>query len=113
MTPCAGAAWCKGCNHKGPMVGQRQQKEHTRDNVVQGTQKGQTFGRRRQAQLECSNGIRDQDFEEQLHLGSVKTLYEAHGQTHALEIMKQTMGSSVRIRKMSKWTLLRGWLPSK
>jgi hypothetical protein len=61
MTCCAEVAWCKGCrcSHKGSTVGQRQRKKCTRDNVVQGTRKGQTFGRRCRAQLECNNGIRD------------------------------------------------------
>jgi hypothetical protein len=122
-------AWCKGSSHKGPMVGQRQWKTQTRDNVVQGTQKGWTFSRRHWVQPEYSNGIRDRDVTEQLCLrkdrrtgngirgwsrrqelclGSTRTLYEACGQTHMLEIVKWTVGSSVRIWKMSNSTLWRG-----
>jgi hypothetical protein len=49
----------------------------------------------------------------ELHLGSKMTFYEALGQTIGLEIMKQTVGSFVRIIKMSVKTLWRSQPPSK
>jgi hypothetical protein len=93
----------EGHGYKGPMVERRRRKRRTRGIVVQGTRKGPTFGRRRRAQPECSNGIRDRGArqrlrprketttgngirrrsrKEELRLGSVKTSYEACGQTH-------------------------------
>jgi hypothetical protein len=43
-------------------------KECTRANVVQEIQRGRTFGRRRQQEPECSNGIRSRVVEEQVYL---------------------------------------------
>jgi hypothetical protein len=48
---------------------------------------------------ECNNGIRNRGLKEQLHLGSKETFYEALGQTIGLEIMKCTVGSTLRIQK--------------
>jgi hypothetical protein len=42
-------------------------KDRTRDNMVQGTSKRQTSGKRRQLQRKCNEGIRNQDVEELLH----------------------------------------------
>jgi hypothetical protein len=44
-------------------------KECTRASVLQEIQRGRTFGRRRQQEPECSNGIRSRGVEEQVHLG--------------------------------------------
>jgi hypothetical protein len=97
-----------------------------RDNVVKDKERiwlyqeprGLMFGKERQVQLECNNGIRDrgavwqlrlrkdtttgngirgQSRRQELHLGSKKTLYETLGQTLELEVVKQTVGISNRI----------------
>lgn len=126
MTCHAGVAWRKGRGHIGPNVKQRRRKNWTTDNVARGTPNGQTFGKRRRVQPECStgirdlgpiwqlclrkkmtsgNGIREQSRRQELHLGSVKTLYEARGQTLVLEVVKREVGTSIRLHKMSDWTL--------
>jgi hypothetical protein len=43
-------------------------KRYDQDNVASRTPRGQTFGRKRQPEPECSNGIRGQGAEEQQHL---------------------------------------------
>jgi hypothetical protein len=97
MTHHAGVEWHKG---------------HGQDNVVEGTQKGRTFGRRHRVQPECNNGIRDQGAIRQLHLrkgtttgngirgrsstqrlrqGSRTTLNKAFGETLRLKTMKRAV----------------------
>jgi hypothetical protein len=44
------------------------EKKQTRDNIIQVTQKGWTFGRRSRAQPECSNAIQDRGAIQQLCL---------------------------------------------
>jgi hypothetical protein len=68
-----------------------------KDDVVQGTQKGRAFGRRRRAQPEC---ISCYDWET-LRLALV------------LEVVKRTVDSSFRIRKMDVRTLWRSRPPPK
>jgi hypothetical protein len=48
-----------------------------------------------------SNGIRGQSRRQELCLGSKETF---HGQTHRLEVMKQAVGFSIRLWKLSDWT---------
>jgi hypothetical protein len=60
MTHRAVVAQCKGHGHQG----------HSKDNVLRGTQKGQTFRMRHQVNPEGSTGIRDKGLKKQLHLGS-------------------------------------------
>jgi hypothetical protein len=54
MTHRAGVVRHERCGHTGPTVEQRQQKIQTRDSVTRGTSEGQTFGKRRRVQPECS-----------------------------------------------------------
>jgi hypothetical protein len=89
----------KGHGHQGP----------GKDSVAKGTPKGGTFGKRRRARPECNNGIRKRDLNQQLRLGSKGNINETFRQTLSLEIVKRTVESSVRIRKMSDWTLWRSW----
>jgi hypothetical protein len=68
MTRRAGVARSRGRDHKGPTVEQRRRKKRTRDNVASGTSKGRTFGKKRRAQSESSNGIQDRGSRRQLCL---------------------------------------------
>jgi hypothetical protein len=88
MTRRAGVARRKGRGHKGPTVKQRQQINWNRDNVAMGTLKGQTFGKRRRAQPECNNVIRNRDLKERLLLGSRRTLNKTFKLIVRLDIMK-------------------------
>jgi hypothetical protein len=60
-----------------------------------------------------SNGIRDQDLKEQLHLRKEKTSGRIFRKSIELEIAKQTVGTSIRLQKMSNWSLWRGQPPPK
>jgi hypothetical protein len=133
MTHQAGVTWHKGRGHKGPTVEQRRRKNWTTENFTRGTPKARTFGKKRRVPPECNNDIRDRGTIRQLHLrletttgnsirgrstrqelllGSVKT-YENHRQTHALDIMKRTVGTSIKLWKINVRTLWRGRAPPK
>jgi hypothetical protein len=105
MTRRAAAARRKGRDLTGPTVEQRRRK-----NVPRGTSKGLTL-ERRQARPEFNNGIRNQGLRKELRLGSKATFYEVLGQTTGLESVKQTVGTSIRLRKMCIRTLWRGRPP--
>jgi hypothetical protein len=113
MTRCAGVAWHKGHSHTGPMVKQRRWKRQTRDGVAGGTSRGRTFGKWRQAQSKCNNGIRNQGLNERLCLGSRRTPSKTFRQTVGLEIVKRTVKSLVGIRKTIVRTLWRSQPPLK
>jgi hypothetical protein len=70
-----------------------------------------TFRKRCGEKPECINGIRDRDLKEQPRLGSRTTLNKTFSKTIALKIVEKTIGSSVRIRKTSGWTLRGGGRP--
>jgi hypothetical protein len=72
------------------------------DIVARGTSKGQPFGKR------CNNGIGNRGLKEGLHLGSSRTLSKTFRQSVELEFAKQTVGTSIRLQKMSVRTLWRG-----
>jgi hypothetical protein len=55
------------------------------------------FGKKRRAKPEGINGIRNQDFKEQLHLRKERTFDRFFGKTVGQEIVKQTVGYSVSI----------------
>jgi hypothetical protein len=59
MTRHAIPAVRKERGRKGPAVENRQRKIWTRDDVEKGIMKRRTLGKRRRAQPECNNGIRD------------------------------------------------------
>jgi hypothetical protein len=103
MTHCAGVAQHKGHHSQGQGKG----------NVVQETQKEQTFRKRCWMQQECNNGIKNRDLKEQLCLGSKGNVNKTFRETLGLEITNRIARSSVTIRKMSVRTLWRGWLPPK
>jgi hypothetical protein len=76
--------------------------------------KGRRFngndGRLRMRQLmhlEGTNGTRNGDFEEGLHLGNEKTS-EIYRKTIGLEIVKRAVRISSGMRKVTDWTLWRG-----
>jgi hypothetical protein len=90
--------------HQGPV----------RDNVARGTSKGRTFRKRCRAQPECISGIRDRDLKEQLCLlRKERTFGRILRKTIELEIAKQTVKTSIRLWKMSDWTLWRSRPPPK
>jgi hypothetical protein len=99
MTCHAGVARHKGHGRRGQSKG----------NVVQGTRKGRSFGKRCRTQPECNNGIRHRDLKERLRLGSKGNVNETFRETLWQEIAKKIVGFSVRIRKMIVRTLWRGW----
>jgi hypothetical protein len=71
--------------------------------VARGTLTGRTFRKRHWTQREYSNGIRDQDIKEQLHLQSERTSGRIFRKALVLEMMKkQRIEPSVRIWKMSR-----------
>jgi hypothetical protein len=102
MTHHAVPAPGKGYSHQGP----------GRD-VLQGAPKGQTIGKKCRAQLECVNGIRDQNLKEQLRLREDRTSGRIFRKTAELEIAKQLVGTSTRLWKMSVRALWRGQPPPK
>jgi hypothetical protein len=59
-----------------------------RDNVATRTSKGRTSGKRRQAQPECYNGIRNRGLIERLRLGSRRILNKIFGSAVGLEVAK-------------------------
>jgi hypothetical protein len=71
------------------MVEQRWQKNRTRDNVARGTLTGWTFGKRRRAQPECNNGIRNRGLKERLRVRNKGTLNKIFRRTIELEVGKQ------------------------
>jgi hypothetical protein len=103
MTCQAGIARCKGHGHQGP----------SKDNIAQGTQKGQTFRKGYQPKLECNTRIRNGDLKEHLRLGSERTIGGIYRKAIVLEMVKRRVEPSVRIKKMSNWTLWRGRPPPK
>jgi hypothetical protein len=103
MTHRAIPALCKEHGHQGP----------GRNNVARGNLTGQTFRKRRRAQLECSNKIRDWDVKGQLRLRSERTSGGIFRKVLVLQIVKQRVEPSVRIRKMNVRALWRGWPPPK
>jgi hypothetical protein len=50
---------------------------------------------------ECSNGIRDCDLKQQLRLRKEGTSGKIFGKTAELEAVKEIVGTSIRLRKMS------------
>jgi hypothetical protein len=80
----------------------------SKDKAVPRTQKGRTFEKRRWAKPEGINGIRDRDLKEQLCLRKERTSDRILGKTIGLEIVKRTVGSSIRIRKTSVNILCKG-----
>jgi hypothetical protein len=49
--------------------------------------------------MRFNNDIRDRDLKQELLLGNKKTLYEAFGPTHELEIMKRAVRVSIGLRR--------------
>jgi hypothetical protein len=111
MTRHTRVAWHRGRGHTGPTIKQRWQKSQTRVSVARGTSKGQTIRKRHQAQPECNSGIKDSGERWQLCLGSKRALNKTVRHTFGLEVAKQTVELSIRLQKMSDWTLWRGRPP--
>jgi hypothetical protein len=78
-----------------------------------GTQKGRTDEKRRWWCPGCKNGIRNRDFEEQLHLGSEGTIKKDLFEIVSVKIAKQTAGSCEASRKIKDWALRKGRPPPK
>jgi hypothetical protein len=96
----------KGRGHKGPAVEKRGRKGQECNNGIRNR------GARRQLRLRkertTGNGISGRSRRQELRLGSVKTLYEALGQTLELVVVKGAVGISGGLWKVSDWTLWRG-----
>jgi hypothetical protein len=69
--------------------------------------------RRQWMHQEYSSGIRDRDLKEQLCLRIKRTSSRIFRKALMLNIMKQRVKPSVKIQKMSDWTLWRGQPPQK
>jgi hypothetical protein len=78
----------------------REWKNWTRDDFVRGTPKGPKFKKRHRAQQKYNSGIRNQGLKERLRLGSRRTLNKTFRQTIELEVTKQIVGTSIKLRKM-------------
>jgi hypothetical protein len=63
--------------------------------------------------LEGTNGTRNRDFKEQLHLGNERTTSRIYRKTIGLEIVKRALRISSGMRKVTDWTLWRGRPPPK
>jgi hypothetical protein len=72
-TCCAKVAQHKELNHEGPSVEQGRRKKLTRNKFTSGTQKGWTFGKRRQLDLEGSTGVKDPNTRQHWRLKNEKT----------------------------------------
>jgi hypothetical protein len=59
----------------------------------------------------CNNGLRKRGLKERLDLWSTRIFCRIFMKTAELEIAKQIVGASIRLRKMSNWTLWRGRPP--
>jgi hypothetical protein len=57
---------------------------------------------------EGTNGTRNQDFKEQLRLGSERTSSGIYRKAIGLEIVKRAVGISSELRKIRNWILWRG-----
>jgi hypothetical protein len=115
MTHCAKVAQRKGRglqgrSHEGPSVEQGR-KNQTRNKFARGTQRGRTLGMRQLMRQEGTNGTGNQDFEEQLRLGSERTAREFDRMAFGLEFVKQATGMSSGLRNMRNWTLWRARPP--
>jgi hypothetical protein len=84
-----------------------------RDIVEIGAPKGRTSGTRRRAKPESITGIRNEGSRQRLCLRSKTTLGRFFRKTIELEIVKRTVGSSVRLGKMNDRTLWKGRPPPK
>jgi hypothetical protein len=104
------AASCRGMTHRAIPV---QHKGQGQDNVARGAPEGQTFGKRCWAKPEDITGIRNQGSRQEPHLGSRTILGRIFRKTVKLVILKQIVRTSIRLQKMSDWTLWRGQPPSK
>jgi hypothetical protein len=89
----------KGHSHQG----------QARDNVTGRAPKGRTLERRRLTRQECNNGIKVGDLKEQPQLRKQKSSCRIFKKAIMPDIVKQRFESSVRIQKMSDWTLWRVW----
>jgi hypothetical protein len=80
---------CKGHGCQGP----------GKDDDVHETPKGRTLEIRHQAWPKRNNGIKDQGL-------GWETFYEALGQIIKLEVLKQRVTSSIRVRSGSSWRVI-------
>jgi hypothetical protein len=118
MTRCAKVAQRKGSglqgpSHEGPSVEQGRRKNQTGNKFARGTRKDRTLGMRQLVRREGTNGTRNQDFEEQLRLGSERTPSKFERRAFGLEFIKQRNGMSSGLRKIKNWTLWNGRPPPK
>jgi hypothetical protein len=90
-------------------------KNRTRENVVGGTSKRRTFGRKRQPKQKGKNGLRSRRLTRRLRSRREfnKTLWKTYEKMTGLEIAKQIAGSPVGLRRSKHWTLWRGRPPPK
>jgi hypothetical protein len=82
-------------------VGVAWHKGHSQDIVVQGTQKGQMFGKRRRPKREGISEIRIQDLKKELRLGSERTSSGIYRKPFRLEFMKRVVGILVGLREVT------------
>jgi hypothetical protein len=106
-------AWCRGHDRK----------RYYRNDVVQETQKGRTFGKRRLKGPECNSGIRDQGLRQQLQgskriknpgtrrqlcLKIKRTSDGVNRKAFGLEFVKRGPGMSSESRQIRNWRVWRG-----
>jgi hypothetical protein len=113
MTCCAKMAQHKGRNYEGPSVEQGRQNNKTRNKIARGTRIGQTLGKSKLTCQKGTNGTRNRDVKEQLHLGNERTTRGIYRKSTGLEIAKRIARYTVGLKRIKDWTLWRGQPPTK
>jgi hypothetical protein len=90
----------------------RRKKTRTRDEVIRGTLRKRTYGRRRQPNPERKNGTEDPDIRRRMRLETERRL-EIDRKIFESAVVKRATGMSNRLRKVKDWVLWRGRPPPK
>jgi hypothetical protein len=112
-TRCAKGARRKGRSHEGLSVQWERRETQTRIKFPRASRKGRTLGMRQLMSLEGTNGTRNRDFKEQLHLGHERTTSGIYRMITGMEIVKRAVRISSGMWKVTDWTLWRGQPPPK
>jgi hypothetical protein len=93
-------------------------KRRAKDNIIRRAPNGRRFEKRRRVQTKCKNDIRNRSLKQQQRLENKKrhnnrNVNKALRRTIGLEVVRLSVGSSSRIRKLSVKTLWRSRTPPK
>jgi hypothetical protein len=84
---------------------------YDQDSVVQVTQKGRTFGKRRWKGPECNNLIRNRDFKEKQHLRRSERISSGIYRKTWTGVHEASNRDVQRLWKVRNWTFWRGQPP--